>query len=296
MDRLQKKCLIGTTGMHLLLVIILVVCPGFFTSKPKVDDTKVLVITPDNTTDQPFNSGVPKPTVTPPTPKPPTPVPPTPVQPPPPPPKPTPEPPKPVEPPKVQEVPEQKPPDLSVGELTPRPKPVKHPPKPVEDKPEDLLKHKVVKNVPVRTPDTSEADAEREAQREAKDRARAFKNVMRDIQKNATEATEVQAVGSSSVSYANYAQVVRTIYDRAWTDPENVSDENADTQVKVVINRDGTVISARIISPSGDAAMDASVRQALDRVTEIRPFPEGSTEKTKTFIIDFNLKSKRQIG
>ena len=37
MNRLQKKCLITTAGFHLLLVVILLVGPGFFNSKSKVN-------------------------------------------------------------------------------------------------------------------------------------------------------------------------------------------------------------------------------------------------------------------
>ncbi len=36
--------------------------------------------------------------------------------------------------------------------------------------------------------------------------------------------------------------------------------------------------------------------RTLDRVTFIAPFPDGSTEKQKTFIINFNLKAKRMLG
>jgi len=98
------------------------------------------------------------------------------------------------------------------------------------------------------------------------------------------------------VSFGNYAQTVQSIYDRAWTDPENASSDVDDTVVKVVIANDGSVISSHIITPSGDASVDASVQRALDHVTFIAPFPEGSSERQKTFIIHFNLKSKRQSG
>ena len=41
--------------------------------------------------------------------------------------------------------------------------------------------------------------------------------------------------------------------------------------------------------------MDASVQKTLDRVTFIAPFPEGTTEKERTYIINFNLKVKRML-
>ena len=58
MNRLQKKCVIATAGVHLLLVVILFVGPAFFYSKPKADDLQVLDVIPANLIDAPFNSGV----------------------------------------------------------------------------------------------------------------------------------------------------------------------------------------------------------------------------------------------
>ena len=58
MNRLQKKCVIATTGVHLLLIVILFVGPAFFYSKPKADDLQVLDVIPANLIDAPFNSGV----------------------------------------------------------------------------------------------------------------------------------------------------------------------------------------------------------------------------------------------
>ena len=58
MNRLQKKCVIVTAGIHLLLLLILIVGPAFFSPKPKDDDLQVLDVIPANLIDAPFNSGV----------------------------------------------------------------------------------------------------------------------------------------------------------------------------------------------------------------------------------------------
>ena len=58
MNRLQKKCVIATAGVHLLLLLILIVGPAFFYSKPKADDLQVLDVIPANLIDAAFNSGV----------------------------------------------------------------------------------------------------------------------------------------------------------------------------------------------------------------------------------------------
>ena len=98
------------------------------------------------------------------------------------------------------------------------------------------------------------------------------------------------------MAYANYAAVVKSVYEQAWVPPDDAHNDEANVKVTVTIARDGTVISARILTPSGDAGVDASVQRTLDRVTFIAPFPEGATEKERTYTINFNLKAKRSLG
>ena len=77
MSRLQKKCLVATAGTHLLLVVLLL-CSGFITSKPQPDETQLLDVIPAILIEAAFNSGVknaPKPPPTPPEIKPPEPQP-----------------------------------------------------------------------------------------------------------------------------------------------------------------------------------------------------------------------------
>ena len=288
MNRLQKKCLIVTTGFHLLLVLTIVFGAAFFTSRTKPDETELLTVIPSTTIDAAFSSGVkaaqpPAPTpIVPPQP----PTPPTPPQPKPPEPKP-----EPVKQPEPEPV---KPPKLSTAELTPIPTAEK-PPKPAPEKPKIILVP-VVRNVPKVTPETSEADAAREAAKEAKRRHDAFATAARAIKSGASSSTEVVMPGTSSVSYANYASVVKSIYTQAWTPPDDTSSDDANTLVSVTIGSDGTVISARILDKSGDARVDASVQRTLDRVTFVAPFPDGAKEKERTFKINFNLKAKRMLG
>jgi protein TonB len=287
MNRLQKKCLIATAGFHLLLVVILLVGPGFFASKPKPDDTQVLDVIPANLIDAAFSSGVKA--VQPPLP---TPI----VKPPEPQPAPTPEPPKPVVKPEPVKQPDPepvKPPEkLKPEDLTPVDK--TPPKKTVEHKIQVDLTKKVTRTKPV-VADNSAAEA-KEQKRLRDQRTTAFKRALTSIKDNASSATTVEMPGTSSVSYANYASVVKSIYTQAWIPPDDTASDEANVRVSVVIGRDGSVITSRVLTPSGDASVDRSVQRTLDRVNFIAPFPSGSKEKEKTFIINFNLKAKRMLG
>ena len=278
MNRLQKKCVIATAGFHLLLLTVLVFGSAFFAPRPKPDETQLLDVIPANLIDAAFNSGVRGATPPPPAPPvvtpPPQPAPPTPaIQPPPP-------VPKPVVPP---------PPTLTerIEKLfTPEPKPV--PVKPAPENPEPKP-HKIQVNTqlvarttpkPSPTPDNSQQTAQ------------AISAAIRNLQKNLKPGTTIDMPGDSTVSYANYASVVKSIYDRAWTLPDSVANDDENVKVTVTIARDGTVISSRIIEKAGDAPVDRSVQLTLDRVTFIAPFPDGATDKERSYTINFNPQSQ----
>ena len=289
MNRLQKKCLVATAGFHLLLVLTIIFGSAFFTSHQKPDETQVLDVIPANLIDAAFNSGVkaaqppaPTPIVQPPAPQP------TPPQPTPPPPKPVVTPPTLVD--EVKNFFKPEPKQLSPDALEPVEKPAKPAPKKME-----ISLTPVVRNVPKVSPDTSDADA-REAAKEAKRRAKAIAAAARAIKANATSATEVDMPGNSSVAYANYDQAILSIYDQAWISPEGMTSGEAVVKVRVVVSRDGTVISARIIDASGNSKMDDSVQQTLDRVTQLRPFPEGTTEQQRTIEFNFKTRAKPLLG
>ena len=70
----------------------------------------------------------------------------------------------------------------------------------------------------------------------------------------------------------------------------------ATLDIEHIVTRLRGVISARVVTRSGDASVDRSVERGLERVTFIGPFPDGAKEPEKTFILTFNLKSKRMNG
>lgn len=282
MSRLQKKCFIAVAGTHFLLVVLLF-CSGFIRSKPKVDDSQVLDVIPDKAIDQALQSGVRNAQ-----PPPPTPV----VQTPP---TPTPEPPKPVErtePPKPVEP--VKPPEPTEPVVQKSDEPTITKPKPQPHKVEVNLKPVVRKNQT--ETDNSEAEAKAAAKRAQEAKAKAIRSALRNIEKHSSPSTTVDMPGDSTVAYAEYATIVKTVYTQAWNLPDTAASDESNVKVSVTIARDGHVIESHIVDRSGDSSMDRSIQDTLDRVTQIRPFPDDSTDKERTYIINFNLKAKRMLG
>ncbi len=103
--------------------------------------------------------------------------------------------------------------------------------------------------------------------------------------------------GSGGVPFIGYGQLVVKIYHDAWLLPQETPEDNSVVQVSITISRSGEVVSARVTKQSGNAMLDRSVRQVLDRVKRIgQPFPAGSKDLQKTFEMDFSPKSRRLTG
>lgn len=279
MNRLKKKCVIATVGIHLLLLTILIVGPAFFNPRPKPDDTQVLDVIPANLIDAAFNSGVKN--AVPPAPAPIISRPP---------PQPQPQPQRHETPPPPPE-PKPEPSIVKTVERISTPKPVKHKTEKAEPvkktapkKPAETRAHKIEVNTRVVTRTTPKnSDSRRDSA--------AISEAIKNLRNNFKSGTEINLSGNSSVAYANYASIVRSVYDRAWRLPNTIArDENI--TVKVTIARDGSVASARIVTPSGDAPADASVQKTLDRVKVVAAFPDGSTDRERTFTIVFNPQVK----
>ena len=290
MNRLQKKCLVATAGTHLLLVVALL-CSGFIKSKPQAEDVPLITIIPDvavNTSTSSPPKITPTPTPTPPEPKPPEPTPP-PVHD-----DPPPTPVKHVDP--VEPLPPEKSYDSDVKVLVKPPVKPKQPHviNPVMDK--TVVKNNKPNIAKPTVEDTSEADAKAEQERLRRQRAAQFARLTHTLENNLSPTTQVEIPEEGSVSFASYASIVKSIYETKWQAPDDAANDQAITKVSVTIARDGHVINARVIDGSGDSRVDASVRRTLSNVKFIKAFPAGATESEKTFIINFNLQSKKLFG
>jgi len=285
MNRLQKKCLIAAAGTHFLLVVVLL-CSGFIKSKPKPEEnTQVLDVIPATAVDKAMQSAVRNA-------QPPPPTPPTPPEPPQP---PTPTPPAPevkrVEPPTPVE--HVKPPEPTVREVPNPDEPAPIKPKPLKHVIEVDVTQKVTRNAP-KTPDNSAAEAaeaakaEKEAKKQRDKQIRVMKLAATSIRDKTSSSTEVNLKGTSSVAYANYGVIVVSAYHHAWVAPDMMTSDSAVVSFSVTISRDGSVTSSHIVAPSGDPNVDRAVQRMLDRVTYIHEFPVDSTDRERTYHIDFN--------
>ena len=139
-------------------------------------------------------------------------------------------------------------------------------------------------------------DAIEQANREYKQRMDALGNIVGKVENKMSTGVNIEMPsGPDGEAFVNYADLIWTKYYEAWQTPE-ARDVRNPVRVEITIARDGRVISAHVIKASGDSQLDRSVRQALDRVTKLPPFPATSKDLQRTFRINFELKSKRQFG
>jgi TonB family protein len=275
MNRLQKKCVIGTVGIHLLLLLILIVGPAFYNREPKMDNTQILDMIPSTLVDAAVNSGIqnaqppaPTPVVVP----------------------------KPLQP--LQAIP--LPPKIVTPPPTPTPTPslldrVKNyfTPTPTVTPTEHQAKPQQ-NNINVNTQLVKRTKPKNTPQH---DNSQAINSAVRNLSHELSSSTKVDMPGNASASYASYASAIKTVYDRALLPhaPAEVANKNEKTEVKIVIGSDGTVISSQIISPSGDPAWDNSVQRTLDSVSFVAPFPDGATEKERTYTLGFSPEVEQSL-
>ncbi len=280
-NRLQKKCFIASAGIHLLLLVVVLIGPAFLPSREKSPDVAILNFIPSKLIDAPFSNpgGAPAPK------QPPAARPPEPVT-------------QPIKP----------PPELKQHEVAPVKEAEMEKSEPESLELSNPNKHKVVisttpvvrkKSATKSKPDTSEADNQTKQLADVRHRAATMiDKAARSLREGTAPSTtiELNEGSGSGEAYANYDQAVTSAYYNAWLVTDDVTSNVAITKVKVTIASDGRVTAAFIVRESGDSAVDRSVERTLNRVTKIGPFPEGSKDKQRTYIINFNLSTKRLLA
>jgi protein TonB len=272
MDRLHKKCLVASFGTHAFLLLLLLFGSAFFVSSKRPLDLPAIRMVPSKVVDSALSGGGGDPKIAPSeekikgdtiTPVPAAPQPPKPAV-------------KPVEKPAKAE-----PQKLALVPTVRRAAPVK----PLKLTPVDTAPTEQTKSKPT--------DSSTAAQKEL---AAKVGSTAQSLRSGFDHGTAVQISGPGGEAFANYAQWVKQVYEDAWIVSDDLDDLESTAKVSIVIARNGNVISARIERRSGNPVLDKSVQRTLDKVRFVRPFPEGSTDTERTFIINFNLKAKRSIG
>ncbi len=300
MSQLERKCFAASTGSHLLLVCLVVFGSAFFVSKRDTTPTQYpkMRVVPTKMIDAALSGGGGDPTVKPSdelqkgapdaTPKPQ--------------PEPTKVTPQPVPP---QPEPAPQPPQTTVKKPTLPLVETKRAPKPETKSRADTI---LADLKPTKRNDADKRKAQEKAAAEARERsdrewksqnqkiARQIGSAVGELAQGFEKGTVVKAYGPGGEAYANYADWVHQVYDDAWIMSDMLSDEEMHVEVRVVIHRSGRVIDARIEKKSGNSALDRSVQSAIDKVRTIKPFPEGSLDQQRTFIINFVPKFKRSLG
>ena len=191
-------------------------------------------------------------------------------------PPPAPAPPKPKpEPKKIQPKPKPKP-------VLPKPKPKKNTLKP---KPKPKPKIKVNLDSSVRKPDARNTEAEKEAAK----RREALNRSLNKLDTKLSGRTAVN-VPLGRFASANYESLIRRKYMDATIHPGAISGDPV-VKVRLVIARNGRVLSASITGQSGVTSWDRAVQKTLDRVKFIKPFPESMNGAQQTFNLNFNSRS-----
>jgi TonB family protein len=307
MNRLTKKCVIGSATLHGSMIGIVLICSAFVGSKTEKTETVIDIVNfggKFNVTDGPSHGGGTPPPVAKAEPK--QAAPPEAVAPP-----PTPKTPqreeKPDPTPKVEKhvekapVQKKQPPKEDPTDVDKTPISKKHVVKvnlnPIVNK----TSTKVAKNLAKAQQEQEEADriAENNARKRANKLAQNFSSAADALARSTAQSviSDSYGDGSGGVASVNYRTLLFTRYYEAWISPNEVEDANATTDARVTIARDGSVVSAVIERRSGSLAMDRSIERTLRTVRNLgKPFPDAWKDSERTFRIRFNLKSKIAIG
>jgi protein TonB len=290
MTRLQKKCMVFSVGLHGLLVVILFASAGFGSSPPPTD-LQVMTLIPANIVDRAgAGGGTPVLNLTP-LPQP----------------QPTP-PPQTVQTEQVEHVEIATPPQRRET-VRPMPAPDEAKTAALESKPKPPKPssgHEIHPSYTLANSSTSAKKAEKSPssaspERTQSSRKKEIENALAELASGVRSSggpstiVDVEGIGGGE-AFAGYRDVIYSYYYRAWVTPDNTASRLATADARVTVARDGRIISAELVRPSDDRALDKSVERALREVTKLPPFPASARDTQRTFVIRFNLDAKELAG
>jgi TonB family protein len=291
MNRLEKKCLIVSVGIHLLLVALLVIGPAFLPREKPLPPLPWINFVAIKTTDAMVSGGG-NPNVRPP-----------------------PSPPAPKQQPVTQAVqppsvptprePERSPKqELAKTEKAENPKPSSDSLEPSRDRKSrkpDISTKLVTRGSTTHSASKASADETARAQAIRRDRiAREFGQAAQALAGEASSSTKIElpGPGGGGIPYANFKQAIQSVYQRAWQGmvPDSATDRDTVAKADVTIGRDGKVLTSRLTVRSGNSQVDHAVELTLERVTFAAPLPDESKENERTVTIQFEAKPRLGTG
>jgi hypothetical protein len=301
MTRLGKKCFVGSAFFHGLTVAVFIATAAFRTAPPPPTSEQVLTLVPGTTVVDTATRGGGGPAAPAPIPAP---VPPRPQPVSTPPPSPATHPPSaPVPPPRQAQQPAPAPrrsdPAPTVSRAGPDPAPQRNHITPT------FASAATSARSPSRNTDSSaQTQASQAAAREAGiQRAQEIKEALASLGSSVRGRETPVSVATlpgegGGDAFVNYRDAVFSAYYHAWKTPEASARSMAVADVKIVVSRNGDVLSSDFVSKSGDAAVDKSIQRALDQVErqKLPSFPPTSSDDERTFLLRFDLQAKQSAG
>ena len=322
MVRVEQRCLLGSAGFHVALLLLLLLTPKIST---KTVPGPVLTIIPtDLKVTDGDKAGGGSPDAKPPSQSPiprtapvATPEPPKPVSKPVPMPKPEPEP----EPEKVEKKALPKPrekaapverekkinTDVPSQDTAPSVKKVRKPIKTSDEiKTSDAPKKFNREELAAQRREAEEAEAERQAESRRRARAAQIAELNADrariagaidgaasvVGKSLAGAAGVTMPGPGGQAYAPYRSYLAAFYKERWRNkPSAIPANSPGVMVEIVISRDGRLVDWRVTQGSGSRELDQSIKDLIPRYPKLLPLPEGSTDPQRTFRILFTLEA-----
>jgi TonB family protein len=278
MNRLQKHCVLVSTGLHLLLLVALLFGSGFRSKQPERPDIKSFHMMSssvmESLLDDPADAAgkqEPEPVIK-------TPV---------------------AEPPPE----EIKEPETPKAEPAPRPEPVVKPrpkPEPTQvpaiskriEKPKPKPAKPVIKVSRIYKSNTTRRKPSAKNQQPRVPRPSVPQVTLNQNLNKVGGGSRLKGVTTiSGSSLGRYGLLVQSAYDRQWRQPNGISSRDLTVKVKVIVAKDGSIQSAKISQSSGISAMDQSIERAIQMVQRITEAPpKGASLSNRTFILNFNLK------
>ena len=270
MSRLQKKCFAWSLVGHAILLLVLLIVPAFSEQdEEKKEQVYVIDYVPNRIVDEALFVPPPAPPQEPVVEREPE--------------------PESVKPEPVR-IPEPEPQPPKIEKPVPKPEPVKPKPtpKPVEEKPKWTPKKS--DKVKVNLDPVKRTSKPKVVNTKPRTNPLDFDKAIKAVNSSLSSKTELTFSSlSADASSADYASEVLRCYREAWNPPSGSGATAGVAEIRVVVARSGKVTSARIVKGSGSAAVDKSVRAALDRVKSIAPFPAGSKDNERIFNIKLRL-------